>query len=62
MRACRMWNEAVRIPDDYGNTEEAYMRYDLTCSFSAVITRMILDGLSKKIFLERHDGAGIFSI
>ncbi len=60
VRACRYVDEAVRIPEDYGNTEEAYMRYKFDVQFSGSDYENDPGWLSKKIFLEQHGAELVF--
>lgn len=60
VRACRYVDEAVKIPEGYENTEEAYMRYRFDVQFSGSDYEKDPIWLSKKDFLERHGADMVF--
>lgn len=60
VRACRYVDEAVKIPEDYGSTEEAYMRYKFDVQFSGSDYENDPAWLSAKMFLEQHGAELVF--
>lgn len=60
VRACRYVDEAVRIPEDYGSTEEAYLRYRFDAQFSGSDYENDPAWLAEKMFLEQHGADLVF--
>lgn len=60
VRACRYVDEAVEIPTDYGNTDEAYRRYHFDVQFSGSDYAEDPDWLAKKVFLEKQGADMVF--
>lgn len=60
VRACRYVDEAVEIPKDYGDTAEAYRRYQFDVQFSGSDYANDPVWLAKKVFLEQHGAEMVF--
>lgn len=60
VRACRYVDEAVEIPTDYGNTDEAYRRYQFDVQFSGSDYADDPAWLAKKVFLEKQGADMVF--
>lgn len=60
VRACRYVDEAVEIPRDYGDTDEAYRRYQFDVQFSGSDYADDPAWLAKKVFLEKQGADMVF--
>ncbi len=60
VRACRYVDEAVEIPVDRGDTDEAYRRYRFDAQFSGSDYAEDPKWLGKKDFLQRHGADLVF--
>lgn len=60
VRSCRFVDEAVEIPTDYGDTDEAYRRYQFDVQFSGSDYANDPEWLAKKVFLEKQGAELIF--
>lgn len=60
VRSCRYVDEAVEIPTDYGNTDEAYRRYQFDVQFSGsdYVDNPVWQ--AKKLFLEKQGAEMVF--
>lgn len=60
VQACRYVDEAVRIPEDRPNTEDAYHRYHFDAQFTGSDYEHDPDWLARKVFLNRHGADMVF--
>ena len=60
VRACRYVDEAVEIPTDYNNTDEAYRRYQFDVQFSGSDYADQPGWLAKKVFLQKQGSDMVF--
>lgn len=60
VRACRYVDEAVEIPADYGDTDEAYRRYRFDVQFSGSDYAEDPAWLAKKAWLEKRGSEMVF--
>lgn len=60
VRSCRFVDEAVEIPTDYGDTDEAYRRYQFDVQFSGSDYANDPEWLAKKVFLEKQGAELVF--
>ncbi|MCI9361024.1 MAG: adenylyltransferase/cytidyltransferase family protein [Hungatella sp.] len=60
VQACRYVDEAVRIPEDRPNTEDAYHRYHFDAQFTGSDYADDPDWLARKVFLNRHGADMVF--
>ena len=60
VRACRYVDEAVEIPLDQGDTDEAYRRYRFDVQFSGSDYADDPKWMAKKDFLQRHGADLVF--
>lgn len=60
VRSCRYVDEAVEIPSNYENTEEAYRRYQFDVQFSGSDYAEDPKWLAKKVFLEKQGAEMVF--
>lgn len=60
VRSCRYVDEAVEIPTDYNNTDEAYRRYQFDVQFSGSDYAEDPGWLAKKVFLQKQGSDMIF--
>lgn len=60
VRSCRYVDEAVEIPLDYSNTDEAYRRYQFDVQFSGSDYVNDPAWLAKKEFLQKHGSDMVF--
>ncbi|MDE7016223.1 MAG: adenylyltransferase/cytidyltransferase family protein [Lachnospiraceae bacterium] len=60
VRACRYVDEAVEIPTDYNNTDEAYRRYQFDVQFSGSDYADNPVWLAKKVFLQKQGSDMVF--
>lgn len=60
VRSCRYVDEAVEIPTDYCNTDEAYRRYQFDVQFSGSDYADDPGWLAKKVFLEKQGAEMVF--
>ena len=60
VRACRYVDEAVEIPTDYNNTDEAYRRYHFDVQFSGSDYAEDPDWLAKKAWLQKQGADMVF--
>lgn len=60
VRACRYVDEAVEIPTDYNNTDEAYRRYQFDVQFSGSDYADDPVWLAKKVFLQKQGSDMVF--
>lgn len=60
VRSCRYVDEAVEIPTEYNNTDEAYRRYQFDVQFSGSDYADDPDWLAKKVFLQKQGSDMVF--
>lgn len=60
VRSCRYVDEAVAIPPEYGDTDEAYRRYQFDVQFSGSDYADDPRWLAKKVFLEKQGADMVF--
>jgi len=60
VQACRYVDEAVKIPDDRPNTEDAFYMYHFDVQFSGSDYEKDPDWLARKIFLQQHGADMVF--
>lgn len=60
VRSCRYVDEAVEIPADNGNTDEAYRRYQFDVQFSGSDYAQNPVWLAKKVFLQKQGSDMVF--
>ena len=60
VQACRYVDEAVMIPADKPNTEDAYHRYHFDAQFSGSDYANDSDWLARKVFLQQHGSDMVF--
>ena len=60
VRSCRYVDEAVEIPTDYNNTDEAYRRYQFDVQFSGSDYADNPTWLAKKVFLQKQGSDMVF--
>lgn len=60
VRSCRYVDEAVEIPTDYNNTDEAYRRYQFDVQFSGSDYADDPGWLAKKVFLQKQGSDMVF--
>lgn len=60
VRSCKYVDEAVEIPTDYGDTDEAYRRYQFDVQFSGSDYENDPDWLAKKAFLQKQGADLVF--
>ena len=60
VRACRYVDEAVEIPTDNGDTDEAYRRYHFDVQFSGSDYASDPAWLAKKTYLEKRGAQMVF--
>lgn len=60
VRACRYVDEAVEIPTEYNNTDEAYRRYQFDVQFSGSDYADNPVWLAKKVFLQKQGADMVF--
>ncbi len=60
VRACRYVDEAVEIPTEYSNTDEAYRRYQFDVQFSGSDYANDPGWLAKKVFLQKQGSDMVF--
>ncbi len=60
VRSCRYVDEAVEIPLNYRNTEDAFRLYHFDCQFSGSDYKDNPDWLASKEFLEQHGAEMVF--
>ncbi len=60
VRSCRYVDEAVEIPTDYCNTDEAYRRYQFDVQFSGSDYAEDPSWLAKKVYLEKQGADMVF--
>lgn len=60
VRSCRYVDEAVAIPTEYGNTDEAYRRYQFDVQFSGSDYADDPGWLAKKTFLQKQGSDMVF--
>lgn len=58
--ACKYVDEAVEIPTDYADTEEAYQRYHFDVQFSGNDYENDPDWIAKKAYLQQHGAEMVF--
>lgn len=60
VRACRYVDEAVEIPTEYNNTDEAYRRYQFDVQFSGSDYEQDPVWLAKQVFLQKRGSDMVF--
>ncbi len=60
VRSCRYVDEAVEIPADFGDTDEAYRRYRFDVQFSGSDYENDPEWLAKKVFLQKQGSDLVF--
>lgn len=60
VRSCRYVDEAVEIPTDFGNSEEAYRRYRFDAQFSGSDYENDPEWLGKKVYLQKQGSDLVF--
>lgn len=60
VQACRYVDEAVKIPEDRPNTEDAYHMYHFDVQFSGSDYENDPDWLARKVFLQQHGADMVF--
>ena len=60
VRSCRYVDEAVEIPTDFGNSEEAYRRYRFDVQFSGSDYENDPEWLGKKVYLQKQGSDLVF--
>ena len=60
VEACRYVDEAVKIPEDRPNTEDAYHMYHFDVQFSGSDYEKDPDWLARKVFLRQHGADMVF--